>query len=162
MSLFTDFQPQCYYLIYEASYLENWIGHGYFKSRLWSQKGKVSFSKGMCVYVSVLSTCVRSALTLRSSTWPSRLFHQWESTPLNGLPGSALTPNKSETPLITQSRHYRTTLTSTTTQTTPKTWLHTIMYKWFVYMLAKTEKKAGKFKNDKSVWFFIFQIILWI
>ena len=86
MSLFIDFQPQCYYLIYEASYLENWIGHGYFKSRLWSQKGKVSFSKGMCVYVSVLSTCVRSALTLRSSTWPSRLFHQWESTPpLNGL-----------------------------------------------------------------------------
>ena len=36
------------------------------------------------------------------------------------------------------------------------------MYKWFVYMLAKTEKKAGKFKIDKSVWFFIFQIILWI
>ena len=25
------------------------------------------------------------------------------------------------------------------------------MYKWFVYMLAKTEKKAGKFKIDKSV-----------
>ena len=115
------------------------------------------------VYVSVLlSTCVRSALSLRSSTWPSRVFHQWESTPLNGPWGSALTPNKSETPLITQSRHYRTTLTSTTTQTTPKTWLHTIMYKWFVYMLAKTEKKAGKFKIDKSVWFFIFQIILWI
>ena len=68
------------------------------------------------VYVSVLlSTCVRSALSLRSSTWPSRVFHQWESTPLNGPWGSALTPNKSETPLITQSRHYRTTLTSTTT-----------------------------------------------
>lgn len=68
------------------------------------------------VYVSVLlSTCVRSALSLRSSTWPSRVFHQWESTPLNVPWGSALTPNKSETPLITQSRHYRTTLTSTTT-----------------------------------------------